>query len=194
MIHANFIIPLAINSRLIARLASRFAACAEQTTVGRTQGADNIVRQETAMAPKRLGLLISIVCGLAIAVIVTIKAAGADIFFNEASPKFAAQAIKKAAEIGWKPVQLLASISNSVGSVLRPAGLESAKGILSTNYLKDATEELFGPVIGGEIGSGASSQRRRRAPSATATSCEQRAEGFNFAAGNRRAQQNSGRR
>jgi hypothetical protein len=110
------------------------------------------------MTPKRLGLLISIVCGLAIAVIVTIKAAGADIFFNEASPKFAAQAIKKAAEIGWKPVQLLASISNSVGSVLRPAGLESAKGILSTNYLKDATEELFGPVIGGEIGSGASSQ------------------------------------
>src|SRR6202171_1412417 len=71
------------------------------------------------------------------------KAAGADIFFNESSPKFAAQAIKKAAEIGWKPVQLLASISNSVGSVLRPAGLENSKGILSTNYLKDATDPTW---------------------------------------------------
>jgi len=75
--------------------------------------------------------------------IVTIRAAGADIFFNEASPKFAAQAIRKAAEIGWKPVQLLASISNSVGSVLRPAGLDNAKGILSTNYLKDATDPAW---------------------------------------------------
>ena len=65
--------------------------------------------------------------------IVTLKSSGADIFFNESSPKFAAQAIRKAVEIGWKPVQFLASISNSVGSVLRPAGLENAKDILSTN-------------------------------------------------------------
>src|SRR3977135_2683270 len=72
--------------------------------------------------------------------IVTLKTLGADIFFNEASPKFAAQAIRKSAEIGWKPVHFLASISNSVGSVLKPAGLENAKGILSTNYLKDATD------------------------------------------------------
>jgi branched-chain amino acid transport system substrate-binding protein len=75
--------------------------------------------------------------------IVTLKTSGADIFFNESSPKFAAQAIRKAAEIGWKPVQLLASISNSVGSVLRPAGLENAKGILSTNYLKDPTDPTW---------------------------------------------------
>src|SRR5262244_1388226 len=47
--------------------------------------------------------------------IVTLKTTGADIFFNESSPKFAAQAIRKAAEIGWKPIQFLASISNSVG-------------------------------------------------------------------------------
>lgn len=72
--------------------------------------------------------------------IVTLKTSGADVFFNESSPKFAAQAIRKAAEIGWKPVQLLASISNSVGSVLKPAGLENAKGILSTNYIKDPTD------------------------------------------------------
>jgi branched-chain amino acid transport system substrate-binding protein len=75
--------------------------------------------------------------------IVTLKTLGADVFFNEASPKFAAQAIRKAAEIGWKPVQFLASISNSVGSVLKPAGLENAKGILSTNYLKDPTDPTW---------------------------------------------------
>jgi branched-chain amino acid transport system substrate-binding protein len=75
--------------------------------------------------------------------IVTLKTMGADVFFNEASPKFAAQAIKRAAEIGWKPVQFLASISNSVGSVLKPAGLEASRGILSTNYLKDATDPTW---------------------------------------------------
>jgi branched-chain amino acid transport system substrate-binding protein len=75
--------------------------------------------------------------------VVTLKASGADIFFNETAPKQAAQAIKKAAEIGWRPVQILASVSNSVGSVLRPAGLDNAKGILSTNYLKDATDPTW---------------------------------------------------
>jgi branched-chain amino acid transport system substrate-binding protein len=57
--------------------------------------------------------------------------------------QFAAQAIKCAAEIGWKPVLFLASISNSVGSVLRPAGLEASTGVLSTNYLKDATDPTW---------------------------------------------------
>ena len=75
--------------------------------------------------------------------IVTLKTMGADVFFNESSPKFAAQAIRKAAEIGWKPVQFLANISNSVGSVLKPAGLENSKGILSTNYLKDPTDPTW---------------------------------------------------
>ena len=75
--------------------------------------------------------------------IVTLKTSGADVFFNESSPKFAAQAIRKAAEIGWKPAQLLASISNSVGSVLKPAGLENATGILSTSYLKDPTDPIW---------------------------------------------------
>ena len=75
--------------------------------------------------------------------IVTLKTLGADIFFNETTPKFAAQAIRKAAEIGWRPVQFLASISNSVGSVLKPAGLENAKGVLSTNFLKDPTDPTW---------------------------------------------------
>jgi branched-chain amino acid transport system substrate-binding protein len=66
-----------------------------------------------------------------------LKASGADIFFNVATPKFAAQAIKRAAEIGWKPVQLLNSVSNSVGSVLKPAGFDNAQGILAANYMKE---------------------------------------------------------
>ena len=62
--------------------------------------------------------------------IINLKASGADIFFNVATPKFAAQAIKQGAEIGWKPVHLLNNVSNSVGSVLKPAGLDNSKGIL----------------------------------------------------------------
>ena len=56
---------------------------------------------------------------------VTLKASGADIFFNITTPKFAAQAIKKAAEIGWKPTHYLNSVSSAVGSVLMPAGIEN---------------------------------------------------------------------
>jgi branched-chain amino acid transport system substrate-binding protein len=75
--------------------------------------------------------------------IVTMKTLGADVFFDEATPKFAAQAIRKAAEIGWKPVQFVASISNSVGAVYRPAGLENSKGVLSTIFLKDPTDPAW---------------------------------------------------
>jgi branched-chain amino acid transport system substrate-binding protein len=75
--------------------------------------------------------------------VVALKTSGADIFFDEASPKFAAQAIKKAAEIGWKPTLFLASISNSVGAVLRPAGLDNSKGIISSSYLKDPTDPTW---------------------------------------------------
>lgn len=71
--------------------------------------------------------------------IVTIKNSGADVLFIETAPKFASQAIRRTAELNWKPVQLLASVSNSVGAVLKPAGLENAKGILSTAYIKDPT-------------------------------------------------------
>jgi branched-chain amino acid transport system substrate-binding protein len=72
--------------------------------------------------------------------IVSLKNSGADVFFNVTTPKFAAQAIKKAHEIGWKPVHLLNNVSNSVGSVLKPAGFEASKGVLSTQYLKDPTD------------------------------------------------------
>ncbi len=72
--------------------------------------------------------------------IVSLKSSGADLFFNITTPKFAAQAIKKAGEIGWKPVHLLNNVSQSVGAVLKPAGLEYSKGILSTYYLKDSID------------------------------------------------------
>jgi branched-chain amino acid transport system substrate-binding protein len=75
--------------------------------------------------------------------VVTIKNSDADVFFIEASPKFAAQAIRKTAELGWKPIRLLASISSSVGSVLKPAGIENSKGILSAAYLKDPTDPAW---------------------------------------------------
>jgi branched-chain amino acid transport system substrate-binding protein len=75
--------------------------------------------------------------------LVTLKASGADIFFNRATPKFAAQAIRKVAELGWKPVHLLNNVSNSVGSVLKPAGLDNARGVLSTNYVKDPTDPTW---------------------------------------------------
>jgi branched-chain amino acid transport system substrate-binding protein len=70
----------------------------------------------------------------------SLKASGADTFFNITTPKFAAQAIKKAAEIGWKPTHYLNQVSASVGAVLTPAGLGNSVGIISTQYFKDPTD------------------------------------------------------
>jgi len=75
--------------------------------------------------------------------IVTLKSSGADTFFNITTPKFAAQAIKKAAEIGWKPMHYLNSVSNSVGSVMTPAGLDNGAGLISAFYIKDPTDPQF---------------------------------------------------
>ena len=71
---------------------------------------------------------------------VSLKASGADVFFNVTTPKFAAQAIKKAAEIGWKPLHLLNSVSSAAGAVMVPAGAENGIGIVTTGYLKDPTD------------------------------------------------------
>jgi len=75
--------------------------------------------------------------------IITLKASGADVFFNRATPKFAAQAIRKTAELGWKPVHLLNAVSNAVGAVLKPAGLDNAKGVLSASFSKDPTDPAW---------------------------------------------------
>jgi branched-chain amino acid transport system substrate-binding protein len=72
--------------------------------------------------------------------IVTLQATGANIFFNVATPKFAAQAIRKVSEVGWKPLHILNNVSASIGSVMKPAGFEHGQGIVSAAYLKDATD------------------------------------------------------
>jgi branched-chain amino acid transport system substrate-binding protein len=69
--------------------------------------------------------------------VVQIKTANPDIFINVATPKFAAQAIKKVAELAWHPVHFLTNVSVSVGGVMKPAGYENDQGILSASYLKD---------------------------------------------------------
>jgi branched-chain amino acid transport system substrate-binding protein len=72
--------------------------------------------------------------------IISLKNSGADIFFNITTPKFAAQAIRKASDIGWKPLHLLNNVSNSVGSVLTPAGLDKSVGLITSLYQKDPTD------------------------------------------------------
>jgi len=72
--------------------------------------------------------------------VISMKAAGCEVFVNTAIPKFAAQAIRRVVEIEWKPLQILSSIGNSVAATLKPAGLENAKGLVSDFYLKDPTD------------------------------------------------------
>ncbi len=72
--------------------------------------------------------------------ILALKQSGADVLFMHAIPKQAAQAIRKAAEIDWRPTFYLASVSASVGGVLKPAGLDNAKGLISAAYLKDPND------------------------------------------------------
>jgi branched-chain amino acid transport system substrate-binding protein len=72
--------------------------------------------------------------------ILTLKASGADVFFDVTIPKFAAQAIKKAAEVEWKPTHFLNNVSSSISATIKPAGMENAQGIISSQYLKDPTD------------------------------------------------------
>jgi ABC-type branched-subunit amino acid transport system substrate-binding protein len=75
--------------------------------------------------------------------IVQLQASGADVFFNITTPKFAAQAIRKAFDSGWKPVHYLNGVSVSVGTVLTPAGLDKSVGLISTIYGKDPTDKQW---------------------------------------------------
>jgi ABC-type branched-subunit amino acid transport system substrate-binding protein len=72
--------------------------------------------------------------------ILRIKDSGADLFFSASTPKQAAQAIKKIAELGWHPVHIVDINAASVGAVLKPAGLEASKGLISVGYVKDAAD------------------------------------------------------
>ena len=68
------------------------------------------------------------------------QAAGCDVLITVAIPKFGALAIRKVAEIDWKPLHILNGIASSVGATLKPAGLENAKGIISDTSFKDPTD------------------------------------------------------
>jgi len=72
--------------------------------------------------------------------IIQLKSSGANVFFNIATPKFAAQAIRKVADLGWKPVQYVNNVSASVGTVMKPAGFDNVQGILTAAYAMDATD------------------------------------------------------
>ncbi|MCA1451873.1 ABC transporter substrate-binding protein [Bradyrhizobium sp. BRP22] len=75
--------------------------------------------------------------------IARLKAAGVDVFISITMPKFAAQAIKKIAELNWKPLQIVSNVSASVGGVMKPAGLENVQGILSAAYAKDGADHQW---------------------------------------------------
>jgi branched-chain amino acid transport system substrate-binding protein len=75
--------------------------------------------------------------------IVALKASGADVLFNVTTPKFAAQAIRKAYDIGWRPLHFLNSVSASVAAVLQPAGLDKSVGLISVAYFKDPTDPAW---------------------------------------------------
>jgi len=72
--------------------------------------------------------------------VVSLASSGANVFYNTGTSKFVAQAIRKAHELGWKPVQLLISVGNSVRGVLEPAGLENSVGLVTAQFLKDPTD------------------------------------------------------
>ena len=80
--------------------------------------------------------------------LVKLRAAGATVFVNVATSKFAAQAIRRIAEMGWKPEQYLVSVSQTVAGTMRPAGLENGKGVISSYYLKDPADPAWSDDAG----------------------------------------------
>src|SRR5438552_17499420 len=72
--------------------------------------------------------------------IVNLKNSGANVFYNVTIPKFAVQAIKKSHDIGWQPLHLLNNVSSSLGTVLKPAGLEASRGLITALYMKEITD------------------------------------------------------
>jgi branched-chain amino acid transport system substrate-binding protein len=75
--------------------------------------------------------------------IVSLQSSGADVLFNNSTPKFAAQAIRKIYDVGWKPLHFLSSTSASVSAVMQPAGLEKSQGVISAAYYKDPTDKQW---------------------------------------------------
>ena len=75
--------------------------------------------------------------------VIQLKDSGANVFFNISTPKAAAQAMRKAADIGWKPAQYLNNVSASVGSVMKPAGFDNVQGVITAQYLMDPTDKQW---------------------------------------------------
>jgi branched-chain amino acid transport system substrate-binding protein len=105
-------------------------------------GKDYVKGLKDALGPKASGMIVAeasyeLSDPTVDSQMVTLKASGADLFYNITTPKFGAQAIKKAAELGWRPVQILDINATPVSQTLVPAGVENAKGIISVNYGKD---------------------------------------------------------
>jgi branched-chain amino acid transport system substrate-binding protein len=75
--------------------------------------------------------------------IIQLKDSGANVFFNVSTPKFAAQSIRKSADIGWKPAHYMTNVSASVAAVMKPAGFENGQGIITAAYLKDPTDKQW---------------------------------------------------
>ena len=75
--------------------------------------------------------------------VIQLKDSGANVFFNIAIPKFAAQAMRKAGDIGWKPTIYLNNVSSSVASAMKPAGFENVQGVITAQYLMDPTDKQW---------------------------------------------------
>jgi branched-chain amino acid transport system substrate-binding protein len=75
--------------------------------------------------------------------VIQLKDSGANVFFNIATPKFAAQAMRKAGDIGWKPVIYLNNVSSSVASTMKPAGFDNVQGVITAQYLMDPTDKQW---------------------------------------------------
>jgi branched-chain amino acid transport system substrate-binding protein len=80
--------------------------------------------------------------------IVKLKASAADVFVIAATPKFAAQSIRKAYEIGWRPLTFLSNVAVWISTVMQPAGLDAGIGILSTAYVKDPDDPAWNDDAG----------------------------------------------
>ncbi len=75
--------------------------------------------------------------------IVSLKASGADTFFNASTPKFVAQAIRKAHEIGWKPLHIVLTAGAQISSTLKPAGIEASTGVVTSIWLKSVDDPVW---------------------------------------------------
>ena len=108
-------------------------------------GKDYLIGLKDGLGPEHAGLVIKEVSyetsePTVDSQIVTLQGSGADVFVLAATPKFAAQAIRKAYDVGWTPLRLMTDVSQSIASVMKPAGVEKSKGVVTAVYGKDPTD------------------------------------------------------